>query len=84
MTETSRQRSERHPLQSDQGATTIQDPVVTSIAAIAAQEVDGAHLSHGGARYRVRCPRPSLEQVPRMPSKRRSACLWFDRVDAIP
>jgi uncharacterized alkaline shock family protein YloU len=48
VTETSRQRSEKHPLQSDQGTTTIQDPVVTSIAAIAAQEVDGAHLSHGG------------------------------------
>jgi uncharacterized alkaline shock family protein YloU len=50
VTETSRQRSERHPLQSDQGATTIQEPVVTSIAAIAAEEVDGAHLSHGGTR----------------------------------
>jgi uncharacterized alkaline shock family protein YloU len=50
VTETSRQRSEGHPLQSDQGTTTIQDPVVTSIAAIAAQEVDGAHLSHGGTR----------------------------------
>ena len=50
MTETSRQRSERHPLQSDQGATAIQEPVVTSIAAIAAQEVDDAHLSHGGTR----------------------------------
>jgi uncharacterized alkaline shock family protein YloU len=48
--ETSQQRSERNPLQSDQGTTTIQDPVVTSIAAIAAQEVDGAHLSHGGTR----------------------------------
>jgi uncharacterized alkaline shock family protein YloU len=50
VTETSQQRSEGHPLQSDQGTTTIQDPVVTSIAGIAAQEVDGAHLSHGGTR----------------------------------
>src|SRR5215208_5966355 len=50
VTETSRQRSARHPLQSDQGATAIQEPVVTSIAAIAAEEVDGAHLSHGGTR----------------------------------
>jgi uncharacterized alkaline shock family protein YloU len=50
VTETSQQRSEGHPLQSDQGTTTIQEPVVTSIAAIAAQEVDGAHLSHGGTR----------------------------------
>ena len=50
MTETSRQRREGHPLQSDQGTTTIQEPVVTTIAAIAAEEVDGAHLSHGGTR----------------------------------
>ena len=50
MTETSQQRREGHPLQSDQGTTSIQEPVVTSIAAIAAQEVDGAHLSHGGTR----------------------------------
>jgi uncharacterized alkaline shock family protein YloU len=50
LTETSRQRREGHPLQSDQGTTTIQEPVVTTIAAIAAEEVDGAHLSHGGTR----------------------------------
>jgi uncharacterized alkaline shock family protein YloU len=50
VTEASRRRSERHPLQSDQGTTTIQEPVVTSIVAIAAQEVDGAYLSHGGTR----------------------------------
>ena len=50
MTETSRQRREGHPLQSDQGTTTIQEPVVTTIAAIAAEEVDGAHLSYGGTR----------------------------------
>jgi uncharacterized alkaline shock family protein YloU len=50
LTETSRQRRERHPLQSDQGTTTLQEPVVTTIASIAAEEVDGAHLSHGGTR----------------------------------
>jgi uncharacterized alkaline shock family protein YloU len=50
LTETSRQRREGHPLQSDQGTTTLQEPVVTTIAAIAAEEVDGAHLSHGGTR----------------------------------
>ena len=50
MTETSQQRTKGHPLHSDQGTTTIQDPVVTSIAGIAAQEVEGAHLSHGGTR----------------------------------
>jgi uncharacterized alkaline shock family protein YloU len=44
---TARQQS---PLQSDRGTTTIQDAVVTSIAAVAAQEVDGAHMSHGGTR----------------------------------
>ena len=50
MTETGARRRESHPLQSERGATTIQEPVVTSIAGIAAQEVDGAHLSHGGTR----------------------------------
>ena len=50
MTQTSERRGEGHPLQGDQGTTTIQEPVVTSIVGIAAQEVDGAHLSHGGTR----------------------------------
>jgi uncharacterized alkaline shock family protein YloU len=43
-------REQRSPLQSDLGSTTIQDAVVTSIAGIAAQEVDGAQMSHGGRR----------------------------------
>ena len=59
MTETSRQRREGHPLQSYQGTTTIQEPVVTTIAAIAAEEVDGAHLSHGGTRLPGTAPPPS-------------------------
>lgn len=50
MTETSARRGERHPLQSDLGTTTIQDAVVTSVAAVAAAEVEGIHLSHGGTR----------------------------------
>jgi len=50
VTETGARRRESHPLQSERGATTIQEPEVTSIAGIAAQEVDGAHLSHGGTR----------------------------------
>lgn len=50
MTETSAQRSEGHPLQSERGTTTIQDAVVVAIANVAAAEVDGVHLSHGGTR----------------------------------
>ena len=49
MTQTE-QQSERNPLQSDRGTTRIADAVVTSIANVAAQEVDGVHLSHGGTR----------------------------------
>ena len=41
---------EQNPLQSDLGTTTIQDAVVTSIAGIAAQEVEGINMSHGGTR----------------------------------
>jgi uncharacterized alkaline shock family protein YloU len=44
------QRGEQNPLQSNKGTTTIQDAVVTSIAAIAAQEVEGIRMSHGGTR----------------------------------
>jgi len=44
------QRGEQNPLQSDLGTTTIQDAVVTNIAGVAAQEIEGANLSHGGTR----------------------------------
>lgn len=50
MTTTRDQQGERHPLQSDLGATIIQDSVVKSIVGIAAQEVEGVNLSHGGTR----------------------------------
>jgi uncharacterized alkaline shock family protein YloU len=50
MTTTREQQGQRSPLQSDRGTTTIQDAVVMSIVGIAAQEVDGVHLSHGGTR----------------------------------
>ena len=40
----------RSPLDSELGTTTIQDAVVTSIVSIAAQEVDGVTMSHGGVR----------------------------------
>jgi uncharacterized alkaline shock family protein YloU len=43
-------RGEQNPLQSDRGATTIQDGVVSSIAAAAVEEVDGIDPSHGGTR----------------------------------
>ncbi len=43
-------RSERRPLQSDRGTTTIQDAVVSEIAAMAITEVDGIDPSHGGTR----------------------------------
>lgn len=41
---------EQHPLQSDRGTTTVADAVVSAIANIAAAEVDGVDLSHGGNR----------------------------------
>jgi uncharacterized alkaline shock family protein YloU len=50
MTTAREQQGERNPLQSDLGTTTIKDAVVISIAEIAAQEFDGAHMSHGGRR----------------------------------
>lgn len=50
MTTTRDQRGERDPLQSDLGTTTISDTVVVTIAAMATQEVDGVHPSHGGTR----------------------------------
>ncbi len=43
-------RSEGSPLQSDRGTTTIQDAVVSNIAAVAVGEVDGIDPSHGGTR----------------------------------
>jgi uncharacterized alkaline shock family protein YloU len=43
-------RSAQSPLQSDRGTTTIQDGVVSSIAATAVEETDGIDPSHGGTR----------------------------------
>jgi uncharacterized alkaline shock family protein YloU len=43
-------RTERSPLKSDRGTTTIQDAVVSSIAAMAVEEVDELDPSHGGTR----------------------------------
>ena len=44
------QGADRGPLDSDLGTTTIQDSVVNAIVGIAAEEVDGVSMSHGGAR----------------------------------
>ena len=44
------QSADRGPLDSDMGTTTIQDSVVTAIIGMAAEEVDGVSMSHGGAR----------------------------------
>ena len=44
------QTAGKGPLDSDLGTTTIQDTVVTAIIGIAAEEVDGVSMSHGGVR----------------------------------
>ncbi len=43
-------RSASSPLQTDKGTTTIQNAVVSTIAAMAVAEVDGIDPSHGGTR----------------------------------
>ena len=50
MTTSRTQQSGQSPLQSDRGTTTIQNGVVSSIAAMAVREVDGLDPSHGGTR----------------------------------
>ena len=50
MTTSRTQQSGGSPPQSEQGATTIQDAVVVSIAAMAIRELDGLDPSHGGIR----------------------------------
>ena len=42
--------ADRSPLDSDLGTTTIQDSVVSAIVGIAAEEVEGVSMSHGGPR----------------------------------
>ena len=49
MSESQQQRNES-PLLSDRGVTIISDTVVTSIAGMAAQEVDGVHMGGGASR----------------------------------
>lgn len=50
--QSSQQRSEeqdKNPLQSDRGNTTIQDSVVSKVAGMAAQEVDGVRMGGGAS-----------------------------------
>ena len=49
MSETQRQRNDS-PLLSERGVTTISDTVVSSLAGMAAQEVDGVHMGGGASR----------------------------------
>jgi uncharacterized alkaline shock family protein YloU len=44
------QSADRGPLDSELGSTTIQDNVVTAIVGMAAEEVEGVSMSHGGVR----------------------------------
>ena len=44
------QQTAQSPLHSDLGTTTIGKPVVTAIVEMAAQEVEGVDMSHGGTR----------------------------------
>ena len=50
MSTADRQLADQSPLRSDLGTTTIQKPVVTAIVGMAAQEVEGVAMSHGGTR----------------------------------
>ncbi len=43
-----RQQDSRSPLQTELGITTIQDGVVSKVAGIAAQEVEGVRMGSGG------------------------------------
>ena len=51
-TEDGRQQQES-PLKTERGSTTIQDGVVSKVAGIAAQEVDGVRMGGGGASQAV-------------------------------
>src|SRR3712207_6511029 len=44
---------QRSPLQTERGTTTIQDGVVSTIAGIAAQEVEGVRMGSGGTSQAV-------------------------------
>ena len=50
MNTTEGQQTDQSLLHSDLGTTTIGKPVVTAIVGMAAQEVEGVYMSHGGTR----------------------------------
>ena len=47
------QQQQESPLKTERGSTTIQDGVVSKVAGIAAQEVDGVRMGGGGASQAV-------------------------------
>ena len=47
------QQQQESPLQTERGTTTIQDGVVSKVAGIAAQEVEGVRMGSGGASQAV-------------------------------
>ncbi len=50
MSRSRRASQSENPLQSDRGSTIVQDPVVRTIAGVAANEIEGARTTTGGAR----------------------------------
>ena len=48
-----RRQQQQSPLQTERGSTTIQDGVVSKVAGIAAQEVEGVRMGSGGASQAV-------------------------------
>ena len=48
-----RRQQQQSPLQTERGTTTIQDGVVSKVAGIAAQEVEGVRMGSGGASQAV-------------------------------
>jgi uncharacterized alkaline shock family protein YloU len=48
-----RRQQQQSPLQTERGTTTIQDGVVSKVAGIAAQEVDGVRMGSGGTAQAV-------------------------------
>ena len=52
-TDDRRQQQQQSPLQTERGTTTIQDGVVSKVAGIAAQEVDGVRMGSGGTSQAV-------------------------------
>src|SRR5918997_2564467 len=52
-TDDGRRQQQESPLQTERGTTTIQDGVVSKVAGIAAQEVEGVRMGSGGASQAV-------------------------------